>query len=336
MERLRRVQFSQPQDRIYGILGIASDKEKLGIKVRIGTDCATVFTDAAEKIINSTVTDEQSVEGINFLSLVNPAGTTGLPSWVPDLTSLGSFETLAKATTALATPYHASAGTTHVPRQLAAHGRLSCRGILVDKINEIGSPWETDSTGEKWLEGGLAALSSMEEFADTSRVIIVTSSSSKHLFRNRPERLEEAKWRVPILNRESVSSTGTAREATSEWSKTGWEMIKYTMTYALHVHNIWKVISDVPLTADERARLSLFDESERPLEEAKLKMMKNKSFHERAEHSTYQVLLDAFKERRPFLGKHGSVGIGPLTMKPGDLVCVLPWWIIPIHLAEDG
>ena len=207
-------------------------------------------------------------------------------------------------------------------------------GILVDKIIEVSQAWKVNASGRKTHEGGLEALASVETFAHRSQDIVLSNPASKHPLRSDPQRLQEAAWRVPVLNRESVSSTGTAREATPGWSRVGWEMIKYTMTYATHVHDIWKVISNVPLTADEESQLRRFGESERPLEEAKLKMTKNNEFYHRAEHSTYQVLLDAFKERKPFLGKHGSVGIGPLSVREGDLVCVLHGGSFPFILRK--
>jgi hypothetical protein len=187
----------------------------------------------------------------------------------------------------------------------------------------------------KWrAEDGLEPLASLEEFAHLSTARVPSDPNSRHPFRDNPDRLAEAKWRVPVLNRESRQSTSTAFEATPEWSEKGWNMVKYTSIYAKHVHDIWSVISDVPLTPEEQINLSQFSATERPLEEARLKMLKNTEFHKSPEHTTYQALMDAFVERTPFLSTGGYVGIGPREMLPGDLLCVIFGGSYPFVLRQ--
>jgi hypothetical protein len=325
LEKLRRVQFSQAQDRVYGVLGIVTDNDRLNIHVNVGVDVAILYTQVARKVIDAPVTHNNSVEGVNFLTLINPAQgkTLDLPSWVPDLTCMSTFETLAKATAALIPPYHASAGEIHEPQAVEAANGLGCRGIIVDVVASLGASWEADTNGERKHKAGCDVLSSIEELVCKSQTIVSSDVESRHPFRGDPTRLEEAAWRVPVLNRESIGNTIAAREARPEWSKRGWEMVKYTMKYDKHIHDIFQVISEIPLTEAEEVQLQQFSEAERSLENAKLKMTKNHAFHLRPEHSTYQVLLDALKERIPFLGENGFVGIGTLTMQPGDLICVL-------------
>ncbi|KAK0651147.1 heterokaryon incompatibility protein-domain-containing protein [Cercophora newfieldiana] len=289
LRRLRITQFTDPRDRIYGILGIATDKTPPDFVVDTTRRWEDVFVDAMRHIIMSA--DEESGDpgdGINALSLVAFPKTNGasLPSWVPDLTSLGPESSLAWHTTILSSaPYHAGGPFIRHGLRSSDPRVLPCRGIVVDRITKVGPAWEADpTTGERSHAAGLVPLSAMSELAAESKFIVISDPDSKHPFRNDPERLSEAEWRVPVLNREFVANMSASRRATTR-SKTGHEMVK-------------------------RYRAS-------------------------SEFGTYRVLLDAFRDRRSFLGAKGFVGVGPLGMQVGDLVCILYGASFPYILRES-
>lgn len=110
-----------------------------------------VFADATRYIIANM--DEKSNmrgHGINFLSLATfPKKKNGssLPSWVPDLADLASISTLAAATAGLPSLYHAD-GEALVRHDLSFSDSkvLGCRGIIIDRITEVGPTWEGDPT----------------------------------------------------------------------------------------------------------------------------------------------------------------------------------------------
>ncbi|RYP21724.1 hypothetical protein DL765_002080 [Monosporascus sp. GIB2] len=340
LERLRRVKFSQRGDRIYGILGLAADIGYLKLEVDVARTWEEVFTHATKRIVNATAADEQSRGGINFLSLVSfPKASKALPSWVPDFTSLDNVKTLRGDTTTLSPPYHASGRMTHTmlwdDQDLFGPEVLRCRGVVVDRITEVGLAWEVDPSGQHLHSAGLGPLSSVAELAAMSAAIVTSDPFSKHPFRGQPQRLVEAEWRVPILGRESVSSTGASCRATQR-SRRGHEMVKYTMAFDRESHDVYKVLANIHITPQEEVELSRMHLSyqDRQVAEVEMKMEKNNACNESPEHSTYKLLMDAFRERRSFLGAAGFVGVGPLGVRAGDVICVFYGGSFPYILRE--
>jgi hypothetical protein len=340
MVRLRRVKFSQREDRIYGILGLAADIGYLKLEVDKARTWEDVFTHATKRIVNATAADEQSESGINFLSLVSfPKASKALPSWVPDFTSLDNVKTLRSNITTLSPPYHASGRMIHAmlwdEQDLFGPKVLRCRGVVVDRITEVGPAWEVDPSGQRPPSARLSPLSSVAEFAAMSAAIVTSDQFSKHPFRGQPQRLVEAEWRVPVLDRESVSSTSASCRATQR-SQRGHEMVKYTMAFDRESQDPYKILANIPITPQEEVELSRMHLSyeDRRLAEVKMKIKKNDACNESPEHSTYNLLMDAFKERRSFLGAEGFVGVGPLGVRAGDVICVFYGGSFPYVLRE--
>jgi len=340
MERLRRVKFSQRGDRIYGILGLAADMGYLKLEVDAARTWEDLFTHATKRIVNATAADEQSRSGINILSLVSfPKTSKALPSWVPDFTSLDNVKTLRSDTTTLSPPYDASGRMIHAmlwdEQDLFGPKVLRCRGVIVDRITEVGPAWEVDPSGQHPHPAGLGPLLSVAKFAAMSAAIVTSDPFSKHPFRGQPQRLVEAEWRVPVLDRESVSTTSASCRATQR-SQRGHEMAKYTMACDRESHDAYKILANIPTTPQEEAELSHMHPSyeDRQLAEVKMKMEKYNACNTSPEHSTYNLLMDAFEERRSFLGAEGFIGVGPLGVRAGDVICVFYGWSFPCVLRE--
>ncbi|RYP50593.1 hypothetical protein DL768_003918 [Monosporascus sp. mg162] len=340
MERLRGVKFSQPGDKIHGILGLAADIGNLKLEVDVARTWEDIFTHATKRIVNTTAAGEQSRGGINFLSLVSfPKASKALPSWVPDFTSLDNVNTLRSNTITLSPPYHASGRMIHTmscdDQDLFGPEVLRWRGVVVDRIIEVGLEWEVDSSGQHSPSAGLGPLSSVAEFVAMSAAIVTSDPFSKHPFRGQPQRLVEAEWRVPVLGRESVSSTSASRRA-EQRSQKGHEMVKYTMVFDREWPDVYKALASILITPQEEVELSPMHLSyeDRQLAEVKMRMEKNNAFKKSPEHSTYDLLMDAFKERRSFLGAEGFVGVGPLGVQAGDVICVFYGGSFPYVLRE--
>ena len=339
LQRLRKTQFSQPQDRVYGILGIAADKKLLGLDVDTTRTWEEVFTDATRRIINACQPSSWR-DGINFLSLVtSPEETDTLPSWVPNVNNLQQIATLGMETAALSQPYQACGQLVHAKSPDEAKDLepriLRCHGVIIDRITELGPAWQIDDSGQHPHSMGLDPLSAVDKFATISEAIVTSNPSSKHPFRSYPQRLSEAKWRVPVLNRESEVTTGACRRATPR-SEIGYNMAKYTMLFDRLHRDVYKILADIHLTPQEEAELKAMGlgDDDRKLAEVRLKFKKNIEYNKSPEHSTYCLLMDAFKVRRSFLGAEGYVGVGSMGMQAGDVVCVLYGGSFPFILRE--
>ena len=72
-----RFQCSDHRDKIYSVLAVASDKEKLGISPKYRASFSEVFVDTAVRIVHQT-------SNLDLLNRLRRAKSVELPSWVPD------------------------------------------------------------------------------------------------------------------------------------------------------------------------------------------------------------------------------------------------------------
>lgn len=100
--------------------------------------------------------------------------------------------------------------------------------------------------------------------------------------------------------------------------------------------DVYKILADIHLTPQEEVELKAMGlgDDDRKLAEVRLKFKKNIEYNKSPEHSTYCLLMDAFKVRRSFLGAEGYVGVGSMGMQAGDVVCVLYGGSFPFILRE--
>lgn len=94
----------------------------------------------------------------------------------------------------------------------------------------------------------------------------------------------------------------------------------------------------MPLTPAEEERLSRVAPPDKILAEMQLKRDKFDKCGSSVERNNYDIHLDMFRLMRPFLTRKGFVGLGPPSMEPGDLVCVLYGASFPFVLRphENG
>jgi hypothetical protein len=124
LRSFRHLQFTNPRDRVYGVLGLANDWKSLGIPIRFSNSMTdeTVFTETTKKIIQKDVEEDDPWGGINFMSLCRPSSslsvqppTTGnrLPSWVPNLDDQNPFILADETRHVSSHPFNASKGFRH-------------------------------------------------------------------------------------------------------------------------------------------------------------------------------------------------------------------------------
>jgi len=331
VKRYGRLDFSRPEDRVCGVLGLANDCEQLGLTVDATMPWERIFADTAKRIVQKKVAADDWVGGINFLSFsqfLEPVSP--LPSWVPDLRSIGGIHALNDETFHLSKPFNASCGASHSitdqEQHSADNGVLLCGGIVVDRVAEVGRLWGTDRDqhGKEISHGALTPLADISDFATKSAAIVSSDSSSRHPYRARPQRLLEAEWRVPVLDLESVSTaTSTISRRATAVSQEGYDGVKFLMTLDRDSDSPRKLLQNLPFTESEKEKLMQVPAKERKFAAMDIQMAKATAYAESVEQKTYNIHLAALKERKPFLGEKGFVGVGPPSMQAGDLVCVI-------------
>ncbi|KAG7284760.1 hypothetical protein NEMBOFW57_009371 [Staphylotrichum longicolle] len=129
---------TDPRDYVYALLGLAEDREALGIIPDYTQPVEDVFTDVTRRLVANGYTD-------SLAFALSTKATTGLPSWVPDWRSM-SHVFFCTFRTAQDQP---SLETAHVTFDVADKFRLPIRAAHVGTITKLapalpgGRDWAT-------------------------------------------------------------------------------------------------------------------------------------------------------------------------------------------------
>jgi hypothetical protein len=136
----REMKATDQRDRVFGLLSLATDTEKLGIRPDYTVvDLTKVYTHVARAIIRDG--------NLDLLGLAQfPKTFVQLPSWVPDWS--GAIRPPFYDDSPISKPLFTAAGNSR-PSLLPVEDERSIglEGYLVDEIEEVGGPWVGNETG---------------------------------------------------------------------------------------------------------------------------------------------------------------------------------------------
>ncbi|TVY25852.1 Heterokaryon incompatibility protein 6,OR allele [Lachnellula hyalina] len=156
LRSLRKFGATDPRDKVFALLGIASDAKALGLHCDYKKSCEDVYCEVARALIQNGHYD--------ILSLGNLSkGSVGLPSWSPDwsIKSLRrplqerSLDRSALPLTAILEPPFSASGT-HRALELSVGsegvGRmpLFLQGAVLSTVGQLGTVWGAEGVGV-WL-----------------------------------------------------------------------------------------------------------------------------------------------------------------------------------------
>lgn len=293
-----RSSCKEPHDRIFGLLGIARDRETLAIRVTYKKPFRVTYEETARAIIAGGTLDLLAYSQF-------PKSDPQTPTWVPDWQMEFQSYPLVGEDKKYDNQVHNHGGKhIHTPfgdnpwdTAFRASGirnfkpsadfvfasasfspwdspPLVLRGVCIDKISSFKNPWAFDIAGA--YPGNFALIPSY--LNDIESLIEESNAKGTNIYKNPSDR-ETAYYRIPIADRE-MNSNGLCHEAT-EASRVGYDFIKKD----LEVGHIFASSVSV-------------------------------------EKFCYWNMMEALQYRRPFITENGYVGLGPEHLDKDDAVVV--------------
>ncbi|SPJ84141.1 related to HET-6OR heterokaryon incompatibility protein (het-6OR allele) [Fusarium torulosum] len=304
---------SQHRDRVFALLGLASDADSLGIQpdyVSPESGTGRILTQAARAMIERS----GRIDTLCYSQFPKAPGLTGLPSWVPDWRPnlRRSFYTINEKTDSHI--FSASGPEIAVEAVNAPKDDLNIlglRGYLVDVIEKV-------ARGDGWTDLSWDHTRYLGFFAQVDELWQLSMEKSYPIHGEMTRRRkEEARWRVPIGDVYWTVKGGSKRAS-----------------------------ADVAVYYDECLKnLHDFEEMNRPRPAEEGEWHGESSWQQRRQNGqlgqNYRDSMGVMKDKRPFLTQMGYLGMGPLEARPGDVVVIfcggrIPFILHPLNLPEGS
>ncbi|KAN0095751.1 heterokaryon incompatibility protein-like protein [Hyaloscypha variabilis] len=301
------------RDKIYGLLGLASDAKPLDIvphyrNLKSDLETAAIFKEVTSKLL---------LHGyIDILAWCQwPKSIEHLPSWVPDF---GAINEPCSQTTA--DKIFSASGNSQFVWTKLPEKCFSIRGARIDEIRGVGNPWTPNSLADpmsvstsdrtsmnQQLFGYFHAISLFADYAKAEGSVKMTG-----------DQWNEAFWRVPCGDQLWIDNK--RRRATDNGLDAYNALVKEIIFYqSIISHNM------DPQQPNMIPEVS-FDEqmAEYP------RLLRSEARRQ------YRVALDLQHDRRPFISLLGYIGLVPTRAKEGDLVVILCGAVQPFVLRRVG
>ena len=306
-----------PRDKIYGLLGLASDAEKLGIVPNYGDmhseiETAHILTDVTSKLL--------SLGYVDILAWSqSPKSIERLPSWVPDFQMINEPCSQTKTDKIFSASGNSELRWTELPER-----RFSIRGTRVDEIRGLGNPWMPNHAANPLDQPTTAMIFINDQLIDYLRAVSLFSEFAKLNYKGSvgiaADQWKEAEWRVPCGDQLWLGNN--RKRATNAVLDGYLALLKETYLYrSIMSHeqrqeqNLPPMIPGVSLDQQIEEYPGLLRSKER---------------------GQYRRALDRQHNRRPFLTQQGYLGLAPTHAKEGDLVAILFGAVQPFVLRRSG
>lgn len=324
---------TDPRDRVYGLLNLASDKETLGIRPDYNKTCEQVFIETWAAVlargqasllvhsqygrprldVDSPFFEEmsrltQSTSGVPRPRFTDADGRE-LPSWVPDWRVMRDPSPTSMSIDRPYTACRDKNRTEWIPTDDIRIAAL--KGVRVDVVEKVGT---TLVPIDNWMESGLKSL----DVFLTEIIVLVQESASKNpeapLYDENARM--EAVFRIPVGDREGIAiNDNNYRRATLVSAE------RYMS--AVNVITEWNQ--------------ALAQASENPM--MATMAMASIMFQNMGKFDLYLgLLLMTAIGWKPFITSQGYVGLGPDDMEVGDVVSIFYGAPVPFVLrpVDDG
>jgi chaperonin cofactor prefoldin len=305
-----RIVASDERDLVFALLGLASDKDKLQIRLDYSKDYSVdeVYIETSKVLLTHGHLDLLSLRQVDAVN-------TSLPSWVCDwrreiLSPFGDPTHLDK-------PFAASG---NLPSQVVvymADGQhiAAIQGLRVDEIEAIGCPWLGNSSNEFGMGTNWEAA---QVFVEGTEIICGGRSDEEivNVLLGGIEIYGTGDSRNPLPPR--------ARRVTQEGLE-GYKLAKKWLRIVKQFRDLQREIQDAQ--NHTMATFTRLLEKKRAMEEMSNVSEKHSFFNRMQKGNGF--------ERRPFRSKRGYVGLAPQHAQLGDIICILFGSKVP-HVVRPG
>jgi hypothetical protein len=207
---------------IYGLSGMVSDMDELGVKVDYGKSCVQLFTEVARKLL------EQGHVDLLALSQTPKSVTSEdgkkLPSWVPDWTSSYRGNSVGEISE-FSAPFNVSGSkqaeiNVEGYEQAVIEVALVLKGTRVDQVEVVGTQMFNSSTSTEPLSGLIMATQRLALLKEVAWACEESVKKGNKIYPSL-ERQRKAAWRVPIGDTEQSSGATPATLRATEKSGQG-------------------------------------------------------------------------------------------------------------------
>jgi Heterokaryon incompatibility protein (HET) len=182
------------RDKIFGMLGLASDTDQLDIRPDYSKSCQAVYTDVARNLLQHGHTDILALSQF-------PKRHPNLPTWVPDWTTtiqVPCGECVFDARFSASGQISVCSVPTVSPD---ADRLIALSGARVDIITQVGAQWlpTIEDYKHDWVQS-ITFISEIESFCDKSDRL------ARPIYKSLEQR-KEAVWRIPCGDLARLSGT---------------------------------------------------------------------------------------------------------------------------------
>jgi hypothetical protein len=304
---IRNLEASDPRDKIYGLLGLAADRDQLkefGVQPDYSKSCQEVYISVTSAILKQ---GHVSVLSLNSF----PKTQIGLPSWVPDWSR--PLEICLQGTgidhMALEPEYKASGSllpSSPLFKRVGATTSVSVSGFIYDELHDIGATWaESFNPLQSTISHPFVAAKKL--LAELVRLSILRGEVYKTL-----------KERICGAARTTTAEIGY--DETGRWARIGNR--RYDTAASLLMIQVNDDPDETRLLNSELLALIMNDEVQTALDPYT------------AAKFCGEIGAKACG-RKPFVTKKGHLGLGLDHVEPGDGVAVLIGCQVPFVLRKS-
>lgn len=302
----KEMDATDDRDRVFAVLGLASDSKQLGLKADYKVkDCSVIYAKVAKALI-------QRAGGLEVLSWSQFPKTRGgdimtpLPTWAPDWRSslAPSYHPLIIPRAGRNAVFSPSRGSLPTYLETGYENVLALAGMTLCTIEKVGNIWLDDQNNSEQPNRDqedahrLNHLATIEGFCRESAALTQSPYAS-------PDRQAQAIWRVPVGDL-YYSQSGECMRC----DRSGQSMSEL---YTLAIENS-RFFADMGPSEDGRY-MANYDSARNG--------------------ARYMMSMDYIAGKRPFLATEGYVGMGPRLMAPGDTVVIFSGAHLP-HVLRRG